>query len=435
MSCPDGFSVPMLDDENYAIVKIFPAPNVTGMIWSAFLHKNSFYSLTNFLDNSDDNITYWLKPSVKDDGVKLTLGSHEFTYIAVDAFRNKAKCSFNVTVLDITPPVIDNCIDPPEMFISQHSNVNRSFVDWDHPIIYDNSEIDVNVTRSIEPGHLNVGRHIVTYIASDSADNQNTCTINVTVKALQCNTLSSPANGQSLCAKNQTHTWCDVICDAGYTMYDPDESQHSDSIRLVCEDDRPQWKYEPLLDCTKIELPDSIEQVFSITLEDDINVCDNNNPNKSESMIEGALRKEIRQQLCQDSEDCEVLSEMPDCDTISKSRIPTNASSDESNDRNYYSVVKRDVSRTQNKSTINMKIRVYVKISKSLGLWNQSLSRTENLDIVKNELKTYHTNEQLRNQLDSLRINVKHLNLEENLLCRNGSVLKRSVCGKYINIF
>lgn len=362
----------------------------------------------------------------------MTLGNHEFTYIAIDAFRNKAKCSFNVTVLDITPPIIDNCIDPSDIFIPQHSNDNRSFVDWDHPIIYDNSGINVNVTRSIEPGHLKVGQHIITYIASDSADNQNTCTMNITVKALQCNTLLSPANGQSLCAKNQTHTWCDVICDAGYTMYNPNESQHSDSIRLVCEDDRPQWKYEPLLDCTKIELPDHIEQVFSITLEDDINVCDNNNLNKSESMIEGILTKEIRQQLCQDSDDCEVLSEMPDCDAITKNRIPANESSNESNDRNYYNVVKRDVSRTQNKSTNNMKIRVYVKISKSIGLWNQSLSRTENLDIVKNELKTYHTNERLRNQLDSLRINVKHLNLEENLLCRSGTVLKRSVCGKYL---
>lgn len=28
--CPENFSVPMLDDEEIAIVKIFPPPNVTG---------------------------------------------------------------------------------------------------------------------------------------------------------------------------------------------------------------------------------------------------------------------------------------------------------------------------------------------------------------------------------------------------------------------
>lgn len=80
-----------------------------------------------------------------------------------------------------------------------------------------------------------------------------------------------------------------------------------------------------------------------------------------------------------------------------------------------------------------MKIKIYTKISKGLGLWNQNLSRAENLDIVRQELNTYHSNERLRNQLTSLRINVKHLNLEENLLCRTGSVLKRNVCGKTLN--
>lgn len=78
-----------------------------------------------------------------------------------------------------------------------------------------------------------------------------------------------------------------------------------------------------------------------------------------------------------------------------------------------------------------MKIKIYTKISRGLGLWNQTLSRAENIDIVKTELKTYHTNDQLRNQLQALRINVKHLNLVENLLCRSGSVLKRSVCGEF----
>lgn len=31
--CPQNFSVPMVDDDDYAIVKIFPAPNVTGMLF------------------------------------------------------------------------------------------------------------------------------------------------------------------------------------------------------------------------------------------------------------------------------------------------------------------------------------------------------------------------------------------------------------------
>lgn len=247
-----------------------------------------------YADNSDDNITYWLKPSVKEDGVKLTLGSHAFSYIAVDAFRNKARCNFTVTVLDITPPNIDNCINPPDIYIphSNDSMDNRTFIDWDPPIIYDNSNIDVNVSQSIHPGHIGIGVHSVAYIATDSSNNQNSCTLNVTVKPLLCNTLASPGNGQSLCARNESHMWCDVICDLGYTLYEGDDEK-SDNIRLLCENDSPQWAYDPLPDCTKVELPDSIEQVFSITLDDDVAIC-RNNSDLTPSMIQNMLTTQIR---------------------------------------------------------------------------------------------------------------------------------------------
>lgn len=147
----------------------------------------------------------------------------------------------------------------------------------------------------------------------------------------------------------------------------------------------------------------------------------------------------FRQQLCEDLENCEIVSEIPDCNEITRNNLAeATDETDDTTNRNYYSVVKRDTSRIQPISTTrnngnngNMKIKIYTKISRGLGLWNQSLSRSENLQIVKQELKTYHTNEQLRNRLFSLRINVKHLNLEENLLCRSGSVLKRSVCGEF----
>lgn len=119
--------------------------------------------------------------------------------------------------------------------------------------------------------------------------------------------------------------------------------------------------------------------------------------------------------------------------------MDANVSDDETTNRHFYEIVKREI-RPRNqftaaKPTANMKIRVYTKISKGLGLWNQTISRAENLEIVRQELKTYQTNERLRSQLHALRINVKHLNLEENLLCRAGSVLKRSVCGRLIPIF
>lgn len=137
--------------------------------------------------------------------------------------------------------------------------------------------------------------------------------------------------------------------------------------------------------------------------------------------------------MCDDLQHCEIVSEIPDCGDITRNNYETDVI-DETTNRNYYSVVKRDTSRMQiitPKNNPNMKIKIYTKISKGLGLWNQSLSRAENLEIVKQELRTYQNNERLRTRLHSLRINVKHLNLEENLLCRSGSVLKRNVCGEF----
>lgn len=336
--------------------------------------------------------------------------------------------------MDITPPTIDNCIDPPEFYVPIFSNTsdNRSFVDWDSPVIYDNSETNVSINQSIHAGYLDIGVHAVNYIAADSSGNENRCTINVTVKQLKCNTLISPANGQSLCAQNLTHTWCDISCDFGYTIYEDD----IDQIRLLCENNNPQWKYDILPDCTKIEVPDSIEQIFSITL-DDFDFC-RNNSNLSAALLDNLLVTQLRQQLCDDStsENCQVLSEIPECNDIIKNQ----SNSDNNNafidgnpsNRDYYSIVKRDINQIPPsipKTNINMKIKVYTKISKRLGLWNSNLSRAENLKVIKEELKTYHTNEYLRDRLHAMRINVQHLNLVENLLCKNGSVLKKNICG------
>lgn len=381
--------------------------------------------MTPFSDNSSDNVTYWLKPSVKSDGVKLTLGNHTFTYVAIDAFRNKARCNFTITVLDITPPVIDNCIDPPEIFVPKIVNPsdNRSFVDWDDPIIYDNSNTSVVVTQTISPGYLDVGTHIVEYLAMDGSRNENTCVMNITVKALKCNVLPSPANGESLCARNESHTWCDVVCDFGYSMYQSDD-ELSDNLKLYCDNNNPQWKYDPLPDCTKVELPDSIEQVITITLDDDTNLCKNDSDSNDQENKDDLLTQ-IHKQLCENDEQCEVLSEIDGCDQVVENQTK-NAVDDGTSQRNFYSIVKRDTSYVNfatPKTGTNLKIRVFTKYSKNVGYWNQTASRTDGHDPLQ-------ANDRVRTQLGKLQIDVKHLNVDEVSLCKNGSIFKRNVCGK-----
>lgn len=230
------------------------------------------------IDNSDANVTYWIKPAVKSDGVKLTLGNHTFTYTAVDAFKNKAKCNFTVSVLDTTPPVLDNCIDSPEIKIplAPLADQNLSFVDWDPPIIYDNSNTALDVIQSLQPGFLGVGTHRVIYNATDPSGNHNSCIMNVTVKATQCDVLTSPPNGQSICARNLTHTWCEVTCDVGYAIFDELAENHLENFKLFCENKFAKWPYDTLPDCTQLELPEAIEQVFSFTLDSEEPICNDN---------------------------------------------------------------------------------------------------------------------------------------------------------------
>lgn len=207
--------------------------------------------------------------------MKLTLGEHTFTYNAVDAFKNKAKCNFVVTVIDITPPVLENCIDPPEIRIpiTPKADPKLSFIDWDPPIIYDNSNTELEVTQSIQPGFLGLGVHQIIYNATDPSGNHNSCVLNVIVKPMECEVLQSPANGQSLCAKNMTHTWCEITCDVGYAIFDELAENHMENFKLYCESEFAKWPYDNVPDCTQLELPEAIEQVFSITLNSEMPIC------------------------------------------------------------------------------------------------------------------------------------------------------------------
>lgn len=83
-----------------------------------------------FIDNSNTSVTYWLKPAVKEEGVKLYMGNHTFSYVAVDDFKNKAKCNFTISVIDKTQPIIENCVTEQLVFISSIVN-SDVFVQWE----------------------------------------------------------------------------------------------------------------------------------------------------------------------------------------------------------------------------------------------------------------------------------------------------------------
>lgn len=240
------------------------------------------------------NVTVWNKPSLKENGTMLSIGNHTFTYVAVDFFKNKVKCNFTITVLDITPPVFENCDSTRLVRIStsSYAHLNDTYVDWDEPVVYDNSNTLVNITQSIKPGFLEPGFHEVKYTAIDQSGNENNCQLNITVDELKCESLQSPANGLVICAKNVTNTWCELTCNDGFLVLDAVTNNYVDGIKLLCNNYVPEWQYDTLPDCAsncsslnfikffliflcllEIETPESVEQVISIPIDLDKKIC------------------------------------------------------------------------------------------------------------------------------------------------------------------
>lgn len=410
---------------DFILFKDFPDANVTGNENEKYFIINGKISLDKKIsDNSDEEILPWLKPAVNEIGVKLTYGNHTFLYVAQDASKNIANCSFTITVNDVTPPTIENCVNPTPYIIptSPNASKNDTFIDWDPPLIFDNSNAEVNVTQSLQAGQIGIGKYQVIYSAIDLAGNQNECILNITVNAAECKKLPEIQNGQTVCAKNATHTWCELNCDNGYTTTNENSDEHFDSLVIHCEHSFAKWSHNPIPECSKFEIPEFIEQVISIDLNVNTNICNGTN-----ETLQNQMNSEMKKMLCNESEDCEIITELPNCDDVEKRISAANATNNQLLNNSFYHVIKRREIERGNKDNV-MQIRVYTRVSKKLGKWNSTLSRNENIDNIKDELKTYHSNGKLRDQLSSLKINVKHLNLDESPLCRNGSVLKKDIC-------
>jgi uncharacterized protein YjdB len=110
--------------------------------------------------------------------VGTTTVSHE----ATDTAGNKTSCSFTVTVnedADASDPVISSC--PTDITVSNDPGDCSAAVTWTAPTASDNSG-SVDFISNFEPGAVfPVGTTEVTYIATDAAGNQVTCSFDVTV--------------------------------------------------------------------------------------------------------------------------------------------------------------------------------------------------------------------------------------------------------------
>lgn len=125
--------------------------------------------------------------------------------------------------------------------------------------------------------------------------------------------------------------------------------------------------------------------------------------------------------------DCELSTDLPEC--VDDPSIK-NAS-----DYSYYSISKRDVDSKVITKRKNEKIEIYVKISKSLGIWKRTSTKSDNIKKVKEELKKLNSSEsKLKKKLKNMNLDLTILKLDEKIICNAGSVAKKLVCGKNLNI-
>ncbi|KAL3252368.1 hypothetical protein MRX96_017686 [Rhipicephalus microplus] len=124
------------------------------------------------------------------------IGAHDVSYRVEDEWGNMAFCNFTVTVADKEPPFVENCFDPPEAFSDGQSSVHVSLG-------------GASIFRQLG------GR------STDTAGNNASCVINITVRENRCSQIPHPANGNADCQTNAFGITCTISCLDGYKL-EPD---------------------------------------------------------------------------------------------------------------------------------------------------------------------------------------------------------------------
>ncbi|MBK6930309.1 MAG: HYR domain-containing protein [Saprospirales bacterium] len=135
------------------------------------------YSIPLAFDNCD--------PSVAVDGDAtpgqvFPSGPTIVTYMATDDYGNTALCTFQITVADLNPPVLDTC--PADLTLTALPDSCGAFATWAPPGATDDCTNYISIGSNYTPGaFFPVGATVVEYEASDDGGNVASCSFTVTV--------------------------------------------------------------------------------------------------------------------------------------------------------------------------------------------------------------------------------------------------------------
>ncbi len=126
-----------------------------------------------------DNCGIQTFTSTHNSGATFPVGTSTVIYTAIDIHGNVQTCSFTVTVNDTQLPVINNCPANISRSTSAASCTRNIF--WTAPTATDNCGIQSFTSTHISPSQFPVGVTTVTYTATDSHGNSQTCSFTVTI--------------------------------------------------------------------------------------------------------------------------------------------------------------------------------------------------------------------------------------------------------------
>ncbi|MCE7922055.1 MAG: HYR domain-containing protein [Haliscomenobacteraceae bacterium CHB4] len=127
-------------------------------------------------------------------GSFFPVGTTTNVFKATDAAGNMSTCSFTVTVLDVQPPVFNNC--PANITVVNDPGVCGAVVTWPKITASDNCPgVVVTFVSGMASGSLfDVGTTTVIYKATDASGNMATCSFNVIVLDNENPSITCPNN-------------------------------------------------------------------------------------------------------------------------------------------------------------------------------------------------------------------------------------------------
>jgi gliding motility-associated-like protein len=152
--------------------------------------KNCPTNMTVYLSGSSCSATVnWTAPTATDNctiesftsthisGGMFLSGSTSVVYTAKDVYENTQTCTFTVTVIDNTDPIILDC---PSNIIASADTSCQGIVSWTAPTTTDNCS--VSLTSDYDSGStFPLGTTKVTYSATDDSGNTTSCSFDVII--------------------------------------------------------------------------------------------------------------------------------------------------------------------------------------------------------------------------------------------------------------